>query len=68
VKSRRFIIGVFLLVFCSAAAEVGAQRELRRSIAWYGTWESGLAAAKESGRPILLVSAAPHCHQVPGMW
>ncbi len=66
-RSRRFIIGVFLLLFCSAA-EVSAQRELRRSIAWYGTWESGLAAAKESGRPILLVSAAPHCHQVPGVW
>lgn len=66
--NRRYIIGIFFLLFFSAIPEVGAQRELRRSIAWYGTWESGLAAAKESGRPILLVSAAPHCHQVPGMW
>ena len=28
----------------------------------------GLAAAKASGRPILLVSGAPHCKQIPGIW
>jgi hypothetical protein len=37
-------------------------------IAWFGTWEGGLAEAKRTGRPIMLVSAAPHCHQVPGVW
>ena len=37
-------------------------------IAWYGTWADGLAAAKASGRPILLVAAAPHCKQIPGIW
>jgi hypothetical protein len=37
-------------------------------IAWYGTWESGLREAKRSQRPILLVSAAPHCHRVSGLW
>ena len=37
-------------------------------IAWFGTWESGLAEAKRTGRPILLMSAAPQCHGVPGMW
>lgn len=37
-------------------------------IAWYGTLESGLAAAKRSGRPILLISGAPHCHGVSGIW
>jgi hypothetical protein len=38
------------------------------SIAWYGTWQGGLAAAKKTGRPILLISAAPHCHGTPGIW
>ncbi|MDA1013310.1 MAG: hypothetical protein O3A00_02530 [Planctomycetota bacterium] len=38
------------------------------AIAWYGTWETGLKAAKASGRPILLVSAAPHCHGISGIW
>jgi len=37
-------------------------------IAWYGTWQEGLAEARRSGRPILLVAAAPQCHEVPGMW
>ena len=37
-------------------------------IAWYGTLKSGLAAAKAANRPILLVSAAPHCLGVPGIW
>ena len=37
-------------------------------IAWFGTWEGGLAEAKRSGRPIVLMSAAPHCHDVPGVW
>ena len=37
-------------------------------IQWYATWQSGLRAAQHSGRPILLVSAAPHCAGVPGTW
>jgi len=37
-------------------------------IAWFGTWEGGLAEAQRTKRPILLVSAAPHCHNVPGIW
>jgi len=37
-------------------------------IAWFGTWEAGLAEARRSGRPILLIAAAPHCHNVSGLW
>ena len=37
-------------------------------IAWFGTWESAKREARRSQRPILLVSAAPFCHSVPGMW
>ncbi len=37
-------------------------------VAWYGTWEGGLAAARKTGRPILLLSAAPHCHNISGIW
>jgi len=42
--------------------------ELTPKIAWYGTMAGGLAEAKRSGRPILLVSGAPQCHGVPGVW
>jgi hypothetical protein len=27
-----------------------------------------LRPARESGKPILLVSAAPHCAGIPGIW
>lgn len=37
-------------------------------IAWFGTWEGGLQEARRTQRPILLVSAAPHCHGVSGIW
>ena len=37
-------------------------------IAWFGTLESGLKAAERSGKPILLISAAPHCSGVSGVW
>jgi hypothetical protein len=37
-------------------------------IQWYATWESGLREARRTSRPILLVSAAPHCAGVSGCW
>ena len=37
-------------------------------IQWSATWESGLREAQRTGRPILRVSAAPHCAAVPGTW
>jgi len=37
-------------------------------IQWFATWESGKVEAERTGRPILFVSAAPHCAGVSGMW
>ena len=37
-------------------------------IAWLGTLKSAHAAAARTGRPLLLISAAPHCHNVSGLW
>ncbi len=37
-------------------------------IQWFSTWDSGLKEARRSGRPILLVAAAPHCGGVSGVW
>ena len=37
-------------------------------IAWFATWEGARAEARRTGRPILLVSAAPHCHNISGLW
>ena len=39
-----------------------------RTIQWFATLDRGLAEAKRTGKPILLVSGAPHCSGVSGMW
>ena len=52
----------------SRTRESGQTSKLTPGIAWYGVLADGLAEAKETGKPILLVSAAPQCTGVPGMW
>jgi hypothetical protein len=42
------------------APDVGVQ--------WFTSWEAAKAEAGKTGRPILLVSAAPHCAGVSGLW
>ena len=37
-------------------------------IAWYGTLAQAREEAKRTGRPIMLLAAAPHCHNVSGIW
>ena len=65
-----------LLVITSLAAAQGRrpheivpiQPQTGERVAWFGTLEAGLAEAKRTQRPILLVAAAPHCQNVPGIW
>jgi len=61
-------IAVASTLLISSATIVFAVASPPPRIAWYGTLHDGLDAARESGRPILLVSAAPHCHDVSGIW
>ena len=49
-------------------AQDDSQRGLPAGIVWYGRLQDGLEAAKLADRPILLLSAAPQCAGVPGMW
>ncbi len=37
-------------------------------IAWYTTWETALAEAERSGRPIMFVAAATQCHGISGVF
>ena len=37
-------------------------------IAWHGTLAGGLAEARRTGRPILLVSGCVFVRKVPGVW
>ncbi len=44
------------------------ERGIAPGIAWYGVLADGLAEAERTGKPILLLSAAPQCIGVSGMW
>ncbi|MEM7455622.1 MAG: hypothetical protein AAF456_14815 [Planctomycetota bacterium] len=45
------------------------QREgIPAGIVWYGKLSDGLEVARATQKPILLVSAAPQCAGIPGMW
>ncbi len=45
-----------------------ARKNETGGIQWFSTLESARAEAAKTGRPILLVSAAPHCAGIPGIW
>jgi len=45
-----------------------AKADALGGVQWFATLESGLAEARRSGRPILFLSAAPHCGGVSGIW
>jgi len=47
---------------------VPSSRKVVTGIAWYGVLADGLAEAKRTGKPILLITAAAQCNGVPGMW
>ena len=63
-------LSIALLALClSPMSSRGDDKKTeKQGIAWYGSWKQGLAIAKKNKRPILLVAAAPHCHQVSGLW
>jgi hypothetical protein len=63
---KRTLLAISLLL--AAGTIVHAEENPAPRIAWYGNLADGLAEAKRSGRPILLVSGAPACLGVPGVW
>ena len=64
------LLGVFLAAFFLSNVQGDAPKIAAKAekIAWYGTWKGGLAEAQRAGKPIMLVSAVPQCHSVPGVW
>ena len=69
--SRSMLLaGVFLAApfFSHVQAESLKVVAKVEKIAWHGTWKGGLAEAQRTGKPIMLVSAVPQCHSVPGVW
>lgn len=64
----RQAILVWAVACASALPVVAEESETRSGIAWFGTWERGARVAKATGRPVLLISAAPQCHGISGLW
>ena len=50
------------------AVEQNPQDVGDEGVAWYATWETGLAEAKRSNRPIFFMSAAAQCSGVSGVF
>ena len=74
---KRLFLGLGVLALAIAAyvqsqpPKLGGKRPAPPDdggIQWFATWESAKAEAARTGRPILLVSAAPHCAGVSGIW
>jgi len=66
-SARAAVLGVAAVMAAVGVAQP-PQGPASGGIAWYATLESGLREAKRTGKPILLVAAAPHCAGVSGIW
>lgn len=62
------IMAIGLLSSETASAQPAVEAKAEVTVQWYATLDRGLAEAKRTGKPILFVSAAPHCAGVSGMW
>ena len=60
---KNWISVLALIVLTLSSASTADEK-----IAWYGNLRDGLNAARATGKPIMLVSAVPQCHSVPGVW
>ena len=72
---KRVVLGITIMVFAAGfllaqdePVPVSKYNRATGGIQWFATLESGLKAAEETGRPILFLSAAPHCGGVSGVW
>jgi hypothetical protein len=63
-----FAVSISCILHGEANGLVSSDEGLPSGIVWYGVLDDGIAEAKASGKPIMLLSAAPQCAGVPGMW
>ena len=59
---------IYALLAALATISLGTAAENTPKIAWWPTLEQAREEAARTGKPIFLVSAAPHCKNVSGMW
>ncbi len=64
---KRSLVCLSLLLLMTTATTSAEENPAKR-IAWHGNLKNGLALAKQTNRPVFLVSGAPACLGVPGIW
>ena len=57
-----------LLSLLAGATQIEAEESPAVRIVWHANLEKGLALAKQTNRPVFLVSGSPACLGVPGIW
>ncbi len=57
-----------LLSLLAGATQIEAEENPAVRIVWHANLEKGLALARQTNRPVFLVSGAPACLGVPGVW
>ena len=57
-----FLILLFTLVMTQPV------RATDPGIGWIASWQQGLAEARQTNKPIMLMAGAPACGGVPGVW
>ena len=55
--------GAIIQSIGASKQEIGAA-----GVAWYTTWETALAEARRSGRPIFFMAAAAQCDGISGVF
>lgn len=59
---------VLLAILAIASAQEPMVTARDGGIVWFGDLVAGLNEAKRTNRPVMLMSAAPHCHNISGIW
>jgi hypothetical protein len=64
-RNMKIIVVLALLAFSMLPSAAPAATE---GIGWIASWDQGLAEARATNKPILLMSGQPSCGGVPGVW
>ncbi|MBA62337.1 MAG: hypothetical protein CMJ76_08215 [Planctomycetaceae bacterium] len=67
-RMRFGMFPVFLFLLFIGTSQLQAEENPAERIGWHANLEKGLALAKQTNRPVFLVSGAPACLGVPGIW
>jgi hypothetical protein len=62
------VISILALLLWVPNTLMACESDKEAGIQWYGTLDGGMEESKKTGRPILLMSAAPQCHNISGVW